>query len=70
MGMSDTFGRRCWQDFALRRRRNLATRAQSEVESLVGTGYESFWLGPRLQRIWLAGWRGLNAAHNGYLEVF
>jgi O-antigen ligase len=36
---------------------------------LVGTGYESFWLGPRLERVWqLAG--GVNEAHNGYLEIY
>ena len=37
---------------------------------LVGTGYESFWLGPRLLKIWnLYGLR-LNQAHSGYLEIF
>lgn len=35
----------------------------------VGTGYESFWLGPRLQWVWeRAGPQ--NHAHNGYLEVY
>lgn len=37
---------------------------------LVGTGYESFWLGSRLEKIWsVYSWRPLEA-HNGYLEVF
>jgi len=38
---------------------------------LVGAGYESFWLGPRLQRLWDA-FPGLpiNEAHNGYIEMF
>ncbi len=36
---------------------------------LVGAGYESFWLGRRLQRIWeLSG--PINESHNGYLEVY
>jgi exopolysaccharide production protein ExoQ len=36
---------------------------------LVGTGYESFWLGPRLGRVGeLAGY--VNEAHNGYLEIY
>jgi exopolysaccharide production protein ExoQ len=36
---------------------------------LVGTGYESFWLGPRLSHVWaLAG--TVNEAHNGYLELY
>ena len=36
---------------------------------LLGTGYESFWLGPRLESIWSKGW-AINEAHNGYLEVY
>lgn len=37
---------------------------------LVGTGYESFWLGPRLERIWsIYSWQP-NEAHNGYIEIF
>jgi exopolysaccharide production protein ExoQ len=36
---------------------------------LLGTGYESFWLGPRLESIWAQGW-AINEAHNGYLEVY
>jgi O-antigen ligase len=36
---------------------------------LVGTGYESFWLGPRLEWVWeQAG--TINEAHNGFLEVY
>lgn len=38
---------------------------------LVGTGYESFWLGPRLEWFWkMSGLGVLNEAHNGYLEVY
>ena len=38
---------------------------------LLGTGYESFWLGPRLRRIWqMADQGGINEAHNGYLKVY
>lgn len=36
---------------------------------LVGTGYESFWMGPRLQRIWQQV-GAINEAHNGYLETY
>jgi O-antigen ligase len=36
---------------------------------LVGTGYESFWLGPRLQTVWQT-WPGINEAHNGYLDIY
>jgi hypothetical protein len=44
---------------------------------LVGAGFESFWLGPRLARIYQNGLRcgltpylHLNEAHNGYIEVY
>src|SRR5690349_1187100 len=41
----------------------------TNTNPLVGAGYMSFWLGPRLQYVWrLAG--GVNEAHNGYLEVY
>lgn len=40
---------------------------------LIGTGYESFWLGDRLQAFWRiqegAFW-GIQEAHNGYIELF
>lgn len=36
---------------------------------LIGTGYESFWLGPRLDVIWAAVGH-VNESHNGYLEVY
>lgn len=35
----------------------------------VGAGYESFWLGPRLQWLWEQ-IGAVNHAHNGYLEVY
>jgi len=35
-----------------------------------GTGFESFWLGPRLEKIWSVYWWHPNEAHNGYIEVF
>jgi exopolysaccharide production protein ExoQ len=38
---------------------------------LLGTGYESFWMGPRLEWFWQAAGLGhINEAHNGYLEVY
>src|SRR5216684_8186293 len=37
---------------------------------LFGTGFESFWLGTRLQRIWDIWWWHPNEAHNGYIEVY
>lgn len=37
---------------------------------VVGTGFESFWLGKRLETIWSVYWWHPNEAHNGYLEIF
>ena len=36
----------------------------------IGTGFESFWLGPRLEKMWALYWWHPQEAHNGYLEVF
>jgi O-antigen ligase len=36
---------------------------------LVGAGYESFWLGWRLEKMWNY-IMGVNQAHNGYLEIY
>ena len=36
---------------------------------LLGTGYESFWIGPRLQYVW-SKVGSINEAHNGYLEMY
>lgn len=38
---------------------------------LIGTGFESFWLGSRLERMWAVMPNFyMNEAHNGYLEVY
>lgn len=39
------------------------------TDPLWGTGYDSFWLGGRLEKIWEKYW-GLNEAHSGYLEIY
>jgi exopolysaccharide production protein ExoQ len=36
----------------------------------IGTGYESFWLGPRLAWFWQRGLGAINEAHNGFLEMY
>ncbi|WP_353063304.1 O-antigen ligase family protein [Tunturibacter psychrotolerans] len=42
-----------------------------KTSTLFGTGYESFWLGPRLEWFWQnAGLGHINEAHNGFLEVY
>lgn len=37
---------------------------------ILGTGFESFWLGKRLEYIWNLYWWHPNEAHDGYLEVY
>ncbi len=41
-----------------------------KINPVVGTGYESFWLGPRLEQIWSRWAFQPNQSHNGYLEVY
>jgi len=42
-----------------------------KTNPLFGTGYESFWLGRRLEYFWAnSGLGRINEAHNGYLEVY
>jgi exopolysaccharide production protein ExoQ len=40
------------------------------VDPVVGAGFESFWLGERLTRLWNQYWWRPNQAHNGYLEIY
>src|SRR5438105_2825967 len=40
------------------------------INPLIGTGFESFWLGERLQKLWDEHWWHPNEAHNGYLETY
>jgi O-antigen ligase len=37
---------------------------------LIGTGFASFWLGPRLESLWRIYWWQPTESHNGYLEIF
>jgi exopolysaccharide production protein ExoQ len=37
---------------------------------LFGTGFESFWLGERLETLWSIYWWQPNEAHNGYFEIY
>jgi hypothetical protein len=40
------------------------------VDPILGTGYETFWLGPRLEELWSVFAFMPNQAHNGFLEVY
>lgn len=41
----------------------------ANTNPIIGTGYQSFWLGERLDLVWRA-FPGVNEAHNGYLDVY
>ena len=40
------------------------------VSRIFGAGYESFWMGTRLQLLWKLLKQPLNQAHDGYLQVY
>jgi O-antigen ligase len=40
------------------------------VNPVVGTGYESFWLGSRLEKVQSVTGQDTNEAHNGYIEMY
>lgn len=41
-----------------------------KTNSIIGVGYESFWLGQRLELIWSNNWWQPNQAHNGFIEIY
>jgi exopolysaccharide production protein ExoQ len=70
LGMNETFVQALGRDATLTGRTALWNRVLAMVEHpWFGTGFESFWLGERLERM-LGIYRGINQAHNGYIEVF
>ena len=67
-GLVESLGR----DATLTGRTNIWAAALSQVTNpMLGAGFESFWTGTRLERIWvLIKEPGIQEAHNGYIEVF
>ena len=44
---------------------------RTDINPIFGVGYQSFWLGTRMAAVAAAyGMRGLNEAHNGYLDTY
>jgi len=37
---------------------------------VIGTGFESFWLGNRLEAVWNMSVKGIQEAHNGFIELY
>jgi exopolysaccharide production protein ExoQ len=42
----------------------------SDINPIVGAGFESFWLGEQAVWLWSVFWWRPNQAHNGYLEIY
>lgn len=69
--LSDTFIVASGRDLTLTGRTDLWKDVINMGTSpLIGTGYESFWLGNRLESIWANHPWQPNQAHNGYLETY
>jgi exopolysaccharide production protein ExoQ len=67
IGLAETVGR----DSTLTGRTEIWHQALSlATNPLFGAGYESFWLGSRLERMWAINWWHPIQAHNGYLEIY
>jgi O-antigen ligase len=43
---------------------------QIQINPIIGTGFESFWMGDRLKLLWAKWWWHPNQAHNAYLETY
>ena len=70
-GFSGALAQQLGRDPSLTGRTNIWEAVLStNTNPLLGTGYESFWLGPRLSQVWQAAGLPVNEAHNGYLEVY
>ncbi len=70
LGMNGQFAQAVGRNATLTDRTQIwATLLDMNTNPFVGTGYESFWLGPRLAAIWRH-FDGLNEAHDGYLDVY
>lgn len=41
-----------------------------QTKPLLGFGFETFWLGPRLDVMWAKWWWHPNQSHNGYIETY
>lgn len=72
MGMNGSMAQAVGKDPTLTDRTKIwAFLLSMHTNPLIGTGYQSFWLGPRLDYFWLySGLGHLNEAHNGYLELY
>jgi exopolysaccharide production protein ExoQ len=70
-GLNGTFAEMLGRDPTLTDRTKIWSALLSmDTNPMIGTGYESFWLGPRLDLLSLKLHEHINEAHDGYLEVY
>ncbi len=70
-GIQEAFVRMIGRETTLTGRTDLWTELLSEpIDPILGTGYQSFWLGPSAKRMWAEYYFHPNQAHNGYLETY
>lgn len=71
-GMSGDFAKAVGKDPTLTDRTLIwAFLLSMHTNPLIGTGYESFWMGPRLQFFYESSGQGaINEAHNAFLETY
>ena len=78
-GLAILFGGEAAVTHAMGRQENLTGRTEiwaavirAVPNGVVGAGFESFWLGPRLKSVWsgLSQYMHVNEAHNGYIEAY
>jgi len=69
--VTDTLVAALGRDPTLSGRRDLwAQVLSSDINPIVGAGFESFWLGGQALWLWSEYWWRPNQAHNGYLETY
>lgn len=69
--LSEAFVGMLGEDMTLTGRTLIWSQVLSEpINPFLGTGFQSFWMGPRAERIWKLWSFHANQAHNGYLETY
>jgi exopolysaccharide production protein ExoQ len=69
-GILETFVTVMERDITLGRADLWADLLKAPINPLLGTGYQSFWLGPFAEHMWEKYYFHPNQAHNGFLELY
>lgn len=70
-GVLEAFVRMVGRDMTFTGRTDLwADLLKETINPIIGTGYQSFWLGSRAEHLWSLYYFHPNQAHNGFLETY